>query len=1490
MNKKLKVIVSTLIIIIISILEITSISQAADYNKIKTLFDDEQKAIGKTIGTIGREQSEINLYSSNYLYCVERFESAGEGNTYTVKNYIDIEGNNAKVYNSSNSNPTTFVNNSNAILAYILGGGDKEKGFGKNEGAGINPRQLAVWMYWNTWAESAKGSLGNLNYTHNGNNGITERTVGEKIYNEAIDIINAAQAYSSENSGSKASIKMVNGQNNTTNLVGTYDDRELIGPIKLNFEGILSKITIRATDNSEINEYEIYDKNKNKLSGLESIKPDNEFYIKNTSKTHKVQNISFSVTASQTIRARIYIIENERKHTQRLIIADANMQNAEDSLTIKVARQEEGNIKLHKQDASTATALQGAEFKIFIGTKNEPNHWLAVDRAGQYVYTANYENAKTFTSDSQGNIVINNLRAGYKISIYETKAPDGYDLKLQKGYDEANNRVWCNQKYYTITTNTQDDTIILPNSKTGDIEITKLDTSTQEKLTGAEFKISVKAEGDKTKNTWLKKNNDGTYSYDSNFNNATAFKSTDGTCKIEDLDPGTYFIYEVTAPKGYNKTAQDNYDASNDWVKCGSTQVSSGKAVRVSLNNTKYINLEGYVWIEKPGSKANEYNDIYDDGEEVITDKVTITLRNKSDNKEIATATIDNARKVYRFEKLDYSKLKDYYVYFDYSKDYKDYITVTSNFDIARGSKALSDNVPDYDKDLIGAATTYKGSAYEAKYGLSGLANKFYNESNYTLENVNLGIKSLPATPFTVSENLAYVDVKIKGYNYRYIYGGTGAKLQTVPTVKFQSKTDKESYTRDIYPSDIVYENPQDKTQELQMYATYRVDVTNNTQIDVPYLYQERTLNVTRVLNKFDTSRYELQDNNWEATNSADVVQMKQEYLQKQYYDDYSKTNGISNESEKNNKYAYITFKVKPEAIKGVLKVAEGTIEDFPTTAAVTAYHKYTRIDSSWENNLTKTQTHYTRETTQTDSAPYILLKQGKNRTISGKVFEDKNTRTNGELVGNGMYDQNENKVQGVTVELGNYSNNEFVPTNLYKVDSAGNPILANNNEYVKASMKTTEKEGKYEFVGVVPGEYFLRFTYGDGTQKIVDLNGKEVKNISSNEYKSTIVTDEIRKVFETKYDLTKATWYIGMAENHNLAVDNLEERKAISDGNYTVTAQSLQNRKSSNITAQTPEFSVPVEFTQSQEGSATEQYPNELGYMDFGIIETPKTRLNLGKKITNIKVTDQQGKVVIEGNPSTQQVAYTTDLDKKTNGGSTYVKIEMDNVYGGTLEIKYEIEVTNNSDLDYMEAENDTHYGYYYRYGIKDYAIEKKIEISKVYDYLDPKLSYTSKEGSKEVKLIDISEFRNKEDNSTEQKEIISLVKAQEEATDLNFSNILEITNWNELYSSKGQNKDKSSDKVIINANKKLTTAEDDLEFINIAEVIGIKTEPITVANVEFPERANTKINSIAITPTVRLTVTPPTGGNRNIVYFAVGAIALAVLAGGVAVFNKKA
>lgn len=1520
----------TIALIIISIFAMGTTSQAAKlYNSVDSLMNDEQNAVDGTI-SVGSKTGNGTIYlkgeGNKNLYCVDmyKFPTSSERSTttYKISNYVEIVGSLATIYDSRGK-IGSYRHIYNAKLANILGGENYATGYGKSTDQ-INVRQVALYKFWNTWSEIAK-SNSNIDVKGSGNN---VRPITFPNYDDAMSLIKPSDDYAGT-AGSEAEISLMNDTNKTISSESTSDGKEMIGPIRLSYKGTLSNddIKITAKDGSaiSISQCEFWEKESGvytkKLGNIPSGKT---FYILNKS-GKQAEKVNFKVKANNTskgaMKAQIWILEH--MNNQRLIIAKAGRENkpSEKQLEIKVQKQETANITFEKEDSRTKEKLQGAEFRIFIGKEDKlkRNNWLGIDeKTKAWTYNASYENAAKFTTGSDGKVTINNLNKNLKISIYETKAPNGYTLENQKGYNGHRDDqgkgvnifkqiVWCNQRYYNVGT-VGNVSIKIKNKMDADIEIIKVDRENSEKtLSGAEFRISANAPGDKTASTWLRQKEDGTYKYTAQWGGVTKFTTdSNGKVQIKGLEKGTYYIYEITAPTGYNLKEQDNYDKENNWVFVKKIEIkeSNNEPVIIKheniLEKTKYISLEGYVWIEKPGSKANEYNDICDNGEEIITDKVKITLRNKSDNQIIAenpTIKTESGKATYRFEKIDYNKLKDYYVHFDYSEKYKKYITVSANFDIAEGSKAISDRVEEHDKDLSGNASTYKGTTNEAKYGLSGLANKFYDEHTYTLKNINLGIKELPNTPFTVSENLAYVDVKIKGYNYRYIYGGTGNVVQTVPTVAYQSKTDKQCYTREFYPSDILYENTEDKTQELQAYVTYRIDVTNNTKLDIPYLYQEQDLRVSRITNKYDTARYELADENWQITDESNVVEMKQSYLQTHYYE---RGFGISGENERNNKYAYITFKIKDNKIKEMLTKPEGTIEDFPTTAEVTAYHKYTRIDYSWRNNLSRTQNHSTEETTMKDSAPYLLVgMMEKSRTISGKVFEDRkdNSRPN-ELVGNGMYDEDENKVKGVKVELGNLSSEgKFIPTKLYQSVELDMQIVAKTDAEgnIIEAVTTTGEDGTYKFEGVIPGEYLIRYTYGDGTQEIVSTQGN--KKVYSNKYKSTIVTDEVRRAFETNYEPTKATWYLGIGANHNMALDDLTIRENISEGLYEVKAGNINNNESKNMIASTRELSIPVEYKQNNEGSVTEEYPTELGYMDFGIIEMPRTRIDIKKKITNIKLVAQNGQVLLEGNPATQHIAYTTDLDKKTEGGSTYVKIEMDsnNIYGATLEIKYEIEVSNNSDLDYIETKGSSHYGNYYKYGDKANATEKKVEVQEVYDYLDPKISYKSKEGTQSVETLSFKEYRNQDEDRipSDVKQILSLVKEVEDTNNSEFEKILKITNFGNLSSSKGANKENSRSTITINAEKLLSSQDDDLEFINIAEVIKVKTEPITPANVELPEaeRTSTEIMGakIAKTPKVTLTVTPSTGANRSIVYFIVGAIALVVVAGGIVIIRKN-
>ncbi len=90
--------------------------------------------------------------------------------------------------------------------------------------------------------------------------------------------------------------------------------------------------------------------------------------------------------------------------------------------------------------------------------------------------------------------------------------------------------------------------------------------------------------------------------------------------------------------------------------------------------------------------------------------------------------------------------------------------------------------------------------------------------------------------------------------------------------------------------------------------------------------------------------------------------------------------------------------------------------------------------------------------------------------------------------------------------------------------------------------------------------------------------------------------------------------------------------------------------------------------------------YVYTIDNIDLGIIERPVVDLQVDKTITGLKVSLGNGQVLINGNPSTDNLPYVrTKLDD-------YVPIEMDTeiLHNATIEEEYTITIKNNSELDY--------------------------------------------------------------------------------------------------------------------------------------------------------------------------------------------------------------
>lgn len=910
------------------------------------------------------------------------------------------------------------------------------------------------------------------------------------------------------------------------------------------------------------------------------------------------------------------------------------------------------------------------------------------------------------------------------------------------------------------------------------------------------------------------------------------------------------------------------------FVKPGKTPTE--KTVEFDIRLLQKVSIKGYVWIDVQRTKQHDWDSLYN-GDEARVEGVTVNLVNKASKKVIATVKT-NSNGEYIFDKPFYEdELKDYYVEFNYSgTQYKNYIPVAFNSTnaneiVANGSRALVNEMPTADDKVNGIATTYPGTQKENIYGLGGnLYNKLYNDNTKTLENINLGIRQLHTPQYDITENLAYVKLTIKGYTYNYIYGGVdGPNRINAPKVSFQKKNDIAGYTRAIYPSDIVY-NPEDATQKLKVSVIYRIDIKNTENQDVEDQYREKKLHITNIVNEFDTSRYDLNDNNWEANGNTATI--KQNYLKEKY------GNGI----EKNQtSTSFIEFSVKEAAIKDILKHPEGIIEEFPTKVTSVGYHEYTRNDYSWKNDLIKEQTHTTPYDQRSSEAPYLIFKLGEQRTLTGTVFEDTVVTNNGEKLGNGTFENNnENVVGNVKVELLDVEEGKTLAnlpvSHLYNIKDATD---GTKDADITEAMVITDNKGNYTLSGLVPGYYFIRFTYGDGTQKIYDVNGNEVSTVLSKDYKSTIVTSEAaRNALGFTDNQYKEVWYKHLeGMNYSVAVDDLDTRKT---ANTTNTAE-----KSVNVVAGTAKVSITIENTENDNSTNIEvkdnqqiEVPNKSKFEGFnlGIIRQPNQEAKLEKVVSNMKLTNAQNNIVFDGNPQTAKMQGVSDLDNdKNNGGSAYVRAEIkeENIYGSTLELKYAIKVTNISDVNYY-SDN------YYKFGDKTNAYEVTLKIEEVTDYLDEALKYEPDESDATRITLTPDSIEETEGDKTTKKYLVK------------------ITDWKTLYTENNKERKAqkdTSDAVTLGTQRYLSNEESDMEFVNEAEITKLanQTDPddnsqdkaeklVRTAPVEV--HTNGKVKAV-------VTITPPTGLDRItiILYAVAGAVTLALLSAGVVIIKKK-
>ena len=770
------------------------------------------------------------------------------------------------------------------------------------------------------------------------------------------------------------------------------------------------------------------------------------------------------------------------------------------------------------------------------------------------------------------------------------------------------------------------------------------------------------------------------------------------------------------------------------------------------------------------------------------------------------------------------------------------------------------------------------------------------------IDNLNLGLYERERSDFAIVEDIDNVKLTLNGYDHIYDYNQR-LNSQTLAdennenngfntTVKFGSKYKNVSYTREVYQSDLVYNMQQGNEGKLQAYIKYKVAIKNET------------TNLYMTANEI-VSYY---DNRYEITSIKDEDGKDLKYTIDNNYskNGYKKVVIEANQQVAHQKQRniYIEYKLDNDALNAVLNQditlnAVSEITSYSTYEDQEYKIRYAGIDKDSNPGTTEPTNKGTYED-DTDSAPSFILHVKNPRVISGTVWEDSaianKLRLNGydkERIGNGVYEENENTIGNVKVELLKIEGTNSNGSNVYTLAK----LYEDNTEKpVKDATMTTSKDGKYEFDGVIPGEYVLRFTYGDNSV-IYTTSGEEVEQIKAEDYKSTIYRGGNKNNAGSEDGL----WYreetskntdsqrLSDARDRTGVYGEGDSAQELDIVDHRTTERTLNNkaaeyeRSLSAIKSDTEHFTIRMDYDVNKDNISV--YGADLKFvfdhMDFGIIKRPEQILKITKQISHIKVALANGQVIIDGNPQTDNLQHVKLLKDENGNSNIHIELDSELIQGANVEVTYGITVDNTkAEIDYSDQD-------YYIYGTKptDKSKFRTATVMNLYDYLSNDLVYdVNNDTNKQYWTV-----VDKKDNSFEWLQTEGYLSEEAFKAFKKYNQVFQTGAFRDMVPG-------TTKTINMVASKVLSNTIDDMIYGNDVEVTEVKNEPMkdsTPGNYVPTSTSNPGILGSPDEPdsdNKYITITGPTGENQNYLpYVILGISGLIILGTGIIFIKKK-
>ena len=496
-------------------------------------------------------------------------------------------------------------------------------------------------------------------------------------------------------------------------------------------------------------------------------------------------------------------------------------------------------------------------------------------------------------------------------------------------------------------------------------------------------------------------------------------------------------------------------------------------------------------------------------------------------------------------------------------------------------------------------------------------------------------------------------------YNSDYNFRIEDYKTDMTPGVKDTTSDSDHSVI-----SDPINKNESD---ELQVYVTYSIVLKNQSK-------QSGTVN------KF-VYYYDSKYTPYEIT-STDRYNVEIEEVGKITFT--SNSDGLSvNESDEYRKEIDITFRINKDSNGYVLKGEfsnAGEIIEYSTPEG--GLIDYDSAPGNAEFGLGEQKTiagHYEDDCDEAKGLE-ISIKDEVRETI-GTVFED----INKDGVNNDSKPVNDVIVQLIELKTIKGKYYEYI---WQQTHSGSNEVLTTTRYgYDPASKYNSNAtgDGVYQFKDFIPGNYIIRFIYGDGTSEDVKLyNGQDYQSTKDAHYK-----DE---------NYNSANY----SEGSSIAVDN--EARRLEVMSYSTI---IDNAKATALANKTQEMlDATWMCAESSNINVGVEESTKLSNMNFGLIVRPENKLLLEKHITALKITPQGtgvqpivdakldiDKILDKDNVSTEDAEGVKEELKiikstRTERGFWQVETDIEELaQGAKVELEYTYVIKNVGDKDYLSA-----------------------------------------------------------------------------------------------------------------------------------------------------------------------------------------------------------